>query len=83
MNIKQRAQELLTCDELRGRLPEEVRKFLSDVVALEPVSAQFAATDASNAWFNFLNQQHLENTAKHGQYVIRYLYDIGAPNDPA
>lgn len=37
MSIKQRAQELLTCDELRGRVPEEVQDFLRDVVALEPV----------------------------------------------
>lgn len=34
-DIKTRARELLTCDELRGRLPEEVQALLRDIVAFE------------------------------------------------
>lgn len=37
-SLIERARDLLTCDELRGRVPDEVQAFLRDVVALEPVS---------------------------------------------
>lgn len=36
MTLIDRARHLLTCDELRGRVPDEVTEFLRDVVALEP-----------------------------------------------
>lgn len=35
-DIKTRARELLSSDELRGRVPEEVQALLRDIVALEP-----------------------------------------------
>lgn len=35
MTLIDRACHLLTCDELRGRLPDEVAEFLREVVALE------------------------------------------------
>lgn len=38
MTLIDRARHLLTCDELRGRVPDEVTAFLRDVVALEPVA---------------------------------------------
>lgn len=43
MTLIDRARHLLTCDELRGRVPDEVAEFLREVMALEPV----ASTDAS------------------------------------
>lgn len=36
MTLIDRARHLLTCDELRGRVPDEVAEFLREVVALEP-----------------------------------------------
>lgn len=38
MTLIDRARHLLTCDELRGQLPDEVAEFLREVVALEPVA---------------------------------------------
>lgn len=37
MTLIDRARHLLTCDELRGQLPDEVAEFLREVVALKPV----------------------------------------------
>lgn len=39
MTLIDRARHLLTCDELRGQLPDEVAEFLREVVALEPVAS--------------------------------------------
>lgn len=78
MNIKQRAKELLTCDELRGRVPEEVQQFLRDVVALEPVGCVdkgiFEATDPVE-WILW--------GPNDAQTSDVFLYTLGAPNDPA
>lgn len=38
MTLIDRARHLLTCDELRGQLPDEVADFLREVAALEPVA---------------------------------------------
>ena len=38
MNLTEEARRLLTCDELRGRVPDEVQKFLRVVAGLEPVT---------------------------------------------
>lgn len=81
-NIKQRAQELLTCDELRGRLPDEVRAFLRDVVALEPVGyvhkampEHFRQPDSMLSW-SYVWQSANANSN-------HPIYDLEAPNDPA
>lgn len=77
MNIKQRAHELLTCDELRGRVPEEVQQFLRDVVALEPVAyALDSLTLPVSAEFK------RRNPITCSPYQVP-LYTLGAPNDPA
>lgn len=38
MTLIDQARHLLTCDELRGRVPDEVAEFLREVAALEPVA---------------------------------------------
>lgn len=37
-SLIEKARELLTCDELRGRVPDEVQALLRDIVALEPTA---------------------------------------------
>lgn len=73
-NIKQRAQELLTCDELRGRVPEEVQAFLRDFVALEPVG--YADSDIPEEVLNL-------GMTKGSFGCTVPLYSLGATNDPA
>lgn len=77
-NIKQRAHELLTCDELRGRLPDEVRAFLRDVVALEPVCCipTHAIENLPLKYWKVFET----NLKEPGD---SYVYTLGAPNDPA
>jgi len=41
MNLTEEARRLLTCDELRGRVPDEVQKFLREVAGLEPVAYRY------------------------------------------
>lgn len=57
-NIKQRAHHLLTCDELRGRVPEEVQQFLRDVVALEPDGWHFRAQHMKTFPYYYLGADH-------------------------
>lgn len=38
MNLTEEARRLLTCDELRGRVPQEVQEFLRKVAGLEPLA---------------------------------------------
>lgn len=79
MNIKQRAQELLTCDELRGRVPEEVRQFLRDVVALEPVGyvASLHLVRMPAEVMTLIIDRPRTNVP------VTAIYTLGAPNDPA
>lgn len=85
MNIKQRAHELLTCDELRGRVPEEVQAFLREVMALEPVG-YFDGHDINDIWPAETYQLILAAQGAQcnlGRCYPNALYDLGAPNDPA
>ena len=38
MNLTEEARRLLTCEELRGRVPQEVHEFLRVVAGLEPAA---------------------------------------------
>lgn len=80
-DIKQRAQELLTCDELRGRLPEEVQAFLRDIVALEPVAWQVEGPEHDPGWYD-MNPADIEHYSRRG-IATRPVYALGAHNDPA
>lgn len=77
-NIKQRARDLLTCDELRGRVPEEVRALLRDIVALEVQERQYFSV--TGRW---TTTENFELWKARGNVKTRELYDLGAPNDPA
>lgn len=79
MNIKQRAHYLLTCDELHGRVPKEVRAFLRDVVALEPVAyALYVDGMTLPVSAEFRNRNPVTCSA----YQVP-LYPLGADHDPA
>lgn len=82
MNIKQRAQKLLTCDELSGRLPDEVRAFLHDVVALEPVGYTcncFLPGNDPDYGYDCIDP--LIWRVPGNERIA--IYTLGAPNDPA
>lgn len=84
-NIKQRAQELLQDKGLM--IPEEVRQFMRDVVALEPVGIVYDAVDdvhgdasMADVWMAQGSPRiNLKKNVKIGEPV----YTLGAPNDPA
>jgi hypothetical protein len=81
-NIIDRARELLTCDELRGRVPEEVRALLADIVALEPVAylmqISYESEPGRTDTYTFPLDGSPTISDKH-----ELLYALGAPNDPA
>lgn len=83
MNIKQRARELLTCDELRGRVPEEVQDFLRDVVALEPVCYFNSGDLADVSGVDDGNGMWMIGFPKPSDGWETAVYTLGAPNDPA
>jgi hypothetical protein len=80
-DIKARARELLTCDELRGRLPEEVQALLRDIVALEPVSWQSRYKVDPQPWRQISREAFFRPGSP--SFERRELYDLGAQNDPA
>jgi hypothetical protein len=47
MNLTEEARRLLSCEELRGRVPEEVADFLRRVAGLEPFSFVYVYPDGA------------------------------------
>lgn len=53
MNLTEEARRLLTCEELRGRVPQEVQDFLRKVAGLEPVAIVSTDDHGSPDWWRY------------------------------
>jgi hypothetical protein len=80
-NIIDRARELLTCDELRGRVPQEVQALLADIVALEPVCCMTRRTLNKAADWRW-DSRLAAWTVSAQRGTDEFLYTLGAPMTP-
>ena len=75
MTLIDRARHLLTSDELRGRVPDEVAEFLREVVALEPDF--HLRWDPGRAAY-FVNKPNVAGCAV---YTLGQCYTLETPHD--
>ena len=79
MTLIDRARHLLTCDELRGRVPDEVAEFLREVVELEPVAYRYVDHPP---WMHKPAIGYTHNADEFGiPDMLESLYSLETPHD--